>query len=124
MTRTSIALTAGVAAAASLAVAAGATGGAQKAASTRNLAADPGGDLTFTKERLRAPRGRITLVMKNPESSGLPHGIGIRRRRGENVDPGGTSRVSIRLAPGRYTYYCTVPGHRSAGMKGRLTVTR
>jgi uncharacterized cupredoxin-like copper-binding protein len=122
MTRTAIAAVAG---AASLALAAGASGGGlHKAATTKTLSADPGGDLTFTKERMRAKRGRVTLVMRNPSSSGLPHGIGIKRKRGENVDPGGTSRVSIRLTPGSYTYYCTVAGHRGAGMKGRLTVTR
>ena len=121
MTRTTIAAVAG---AASLAVAAGASGGVHKAATTRNLSADPGGDLAFTKTRLRATPGRVTLVMRNPSTSGLPHGIGIKRKRGEAVDPGETSRVSIRLGPGRYTYYCTVPGHRAAGMKGRLVVRR
>ena len=120
MTRT-IAVTA---VAASFAVAAAAPAGVHKAATTKNLAADPDGDLTFTKTRMSAARGRVTLVMKNPASSGLPHGIGIKRKRGENVDPGGTSRVSIRLTPGTYTYYCTVAGHRAAGMKGRLTVRR
>ena len=122
MRRTTIAA---VAAAASLALVAGASGGVHEAATTtRNLAADPGGDLTFTKTRLTAKPGRVTLVMKNPSSSGLPHGIGIKRKKGENVDPGGTSRVSIRLGAGTYTYYCTFPGHRSAGMKGRLVVRR
>ena len=121
MTRSAIAAVAGVA---SLAVAAGASGGVHKAATTKNLSADPGGDLAFTKKRMSAPRGRVTLVMKNPSSSGLEHGIGIKRKRGDSVDPGETSRVSIRLTPGTYTYYCTVAGHRAAGMKGRLTVTR
>ena len=26
------------------------------------------------------------------------------------------------LAPGKYVFYCTVPGHRQAGMQGDLTV--
>ena len=121
MRRSAIAVATGAAA---LAVTAGASGGVHTAGTTRNLAADPGGDLEFTKTRLRATPGRVTLVMKNPSSSGLPHGIGIKKRRGANVDPGGTSRVSIRLGAGTYTYYCTVAGHRGAGMKGRLVVAR
>jgi uncharacterized cupredoxin-like copper-binding protein len=122
MSRKTIAAAAG---AASLAVAAGVSGAVHEAATTtRNLSADPGGDLSFTKTRLTTKPGRVTLVMKNPSSSGLPHGIGIKRKKGENVDPGGTSRVSIRLGAGSYTYYCTFPGHRAAGMKGRLVVRR
>jgi uncharacterized cupredoxin-like copper-binding protein len=27
------------------------------------------------------------------------------------------------LAPGTYTFYCTVPGHRAAGMEGTITIT-
>ena len=108
-----------------LALAAGASGGAHAAATTtRHLSAASNGDLKFTKSKLRAPRGRIVLVMKNPASSGVSHGIAIKSRKGKIVDPGGTSRVSIRLRPGRYTYYCPVSGHRALGMKGRLTVTR
>ena len=106
---------------ASLAVAAAASGGSDTA--VRRTSADPDGGLMFTKKRLTAPRGRIRLVMRNPAGSGLSHGIGIKRKRGETVRPGETSRVTITIRePGRYTFYCTVRGHRLAGMKGRLTV--
>ena len=30
---------------------------------------------------------------------------------------------SVRLRPGTYVYYCSVPGHRNAGMVGTVTVT-
>jgi len=36
------------------------------------------------------------------------------------VPVGGGRRVQIRARPGRYEYYCRVPGHRAAGMKGTL----
>ena len=35
---------------------------------------------------------------------------------------GGSTSVSTSLKPGKYVYYCTVPGHRQAGMEGALTV--
>jgi uncharacterized cupredoxin-like copper-binding protein len=41
---------------------------------------------------------------------------------GEVVGPGGTSTVSADLRRGTYTFFCTVPGHRQAGMQGSLTV--
>jgi uncharacterized cupredoxin-like copper-binding protein len=38
------------------------------------------------------------------------------------VSGGKTSKVTVNLKPGKYTFYCTVPGHEQAGMKGSLTV--
>ena len=35
---------------------------------------------------------------------------------------GGTKVLSVKLAAGTYTFYCSVPGHRMAGMVGTLTV--
>jgi plastocyanin len=35
---------------------------------------------------------------------------------------GGAKSFSATLKAGTYTYYCSVPGHRQAGMQGTLTV--
>jgi plastocyanin len=35
---------------------------------------------------------------------------------------GGTESKKIALKPGKYTFYCTVTGHRAQGMEGTLTV--
>lgn len=62
--------------------------------------------------------------MKNP--SQLSHSIAIEgngvNSAGQVVGPGGTSTVSASLKPGTYKFFCTVPGHRQAGMEGTLTV--
>jgi uncharacterized cupredoxin-like copper-binding protein len=38
------------------------------------------------------------------------------------VTPKGTVQTKTTLKPGKYTFFCSVPGHEQAGMKGTLTV--
>ena len=89
----------------------------------RTLSADPAGGLSFTKAKLSAGPGTVKLVMANPKGSGLPHGIAIvGHGKGKVVDPGGKSSIKAKLKKGTYTYYCPFPGHKAAGMKGKLTI--
>jgi uncharacterized cupredoxin-like copper-binding protein len=92
-----------------------------------HLSADPGGALRFTRSSLTAKPGKVTLVMKNPSSAGMDHGISIEGNGvdadGPTVSAGSTSTVTATLKKGKYTYYCPVPGHRQAGMVGTLTVS-
>jgi plastocyanin len=42
-----------------------------------------------------------------------------------DVGGGGTETQALRLdKPGTYTFYCTIPGHRDAGMEGTIVVSR
>jgi plastocyanin len=99
---------------------AGAGGGG---ASTLNVEASPTA-LEFTTTELTANAGKVTIDFKNP--SPIPHDVVIEEN-GENL--GGTQEVAegeesatVDLKPGTYTFYCSVPGHREAGMEGTLTV--
>lgn len=88
------------------------------------IAAAPSGDLSFDKTSLRAPAGKVTIVMDNP--SEVPHAVEIEgmgvEEEGKTVTKGGVSRASADLQPGKYTFYCPVGNHEAAGMKGTLTV--
>jgi plastocyanin len=87
--------------------------------------ADAGGDLAFEEDELTAPAGAVTLVMENPSS--LEHNIAVKGdgldEKGPVVGEGGTSKVTVTLEEGEYTFYCSVPGHEAGGMEGTLTVT-
>ena len=38
--------------------------------------------------------------------------------------PGGTAELTFRTGQtGTFDFYCTIPGHKQAGMMGTLTVT-
>ena len=91
---------------------------------TLKLAADKSA-LKFDKTSLTAKAGKVTLEMENP--SQLPHAVAIKGNGvdvdGKTVGNGETSTASTDLKPGTYTFYCPVPGHEAAGMKGTLTVS-
>ena len=90
-------------------------------------AADPGGQLKFTKATLSAKAGSVSIDFTN--SSSLPHNLTIQQgTSGPNIGgtptfSGGKKTLVVKLKPGTYTFYCSVPGHRQAGMQGTLTVS-
>jgi plastocyanin len=117
--------------AAAVAVAAAVAGGAaatqvagaapnRPAAATIRLSAAKN-RIAFNVKTLHARHGKITLRMSNP--SGLQHAIAINGHSGRIVGKGGVSTVTLSLKKGRYTFFCPVPGHRAAGMKGTLIVS-
>ena len=95
--------------------------------STITQAADPGGQLKFTKATLSAKAGSVSIQFTN--SSSLPHNLTIQQgTSGPTVGAtptfaGGKKTLVVKLKPGTYTFYCSVPGHRQAGMQGTLTVS-
>ena len=101
------------------------SGGSEGGGAVVDFEADPNGQLAYTTTEASAKAGKVTIDFKNPQS--LTHDVAIESSSGEQV--GKTSLIAdeatsttVNLKPGTYTYYCTVPGHREAGMEGTLTV--
>jgi plastocyanin len=92
---------------------------------TLQLAANPEGNLSYNTKTLSAKAGTVTITMTN--SSPLEHNVTIAS--GSTVIgatptfTGGARTLNLKLKPGTYTFYCSVPGHRQAGMEGTLTVS-
>jgi plastocyanin len=99
-----------------------ASGGATQALS---LAANPEGQLAYDKTSLTAKAGKISIDFTNMAPVG--HNVTVASSSGAiaGTTPtfqGGSKTVSLNLKPGTYKFYCSVPGHRAAGMEGTLTV--
>lgn len=91
---------------------------------TLQLAADPT-EIAYDKTELSSKPGKVTIDFTNPAT--LEHDVAIEGEGGEELAVSeligkGETSVSAELAPGTYTFFCTVPGHREAGMEGTLTV--
>jgi len=86
--------------------------------------ADPNGQLAYLVSAAAATPGPLLLSSKN--ASATPHDIAIQGPgvddKGEIVSNGGISKVNVTLKRGSYQFFCTVPGHRQAGMEGTITV--
>ena len=80
--------------------------------------------LAFKFADAQATAGQVTLTAKNPQPT--QHNIAVQGngldQKGNVVTNGATSKVTVDLKPGTYTFYCSVDGHRQAGMQGKLTV--
>jgi plastocyanin len=106
--------------------AAGSSSASAGASTTLTDSADPSGALKFTKSALTAKAGTVTIDFTN--SSPLAHNFTVQQGTSGPVvgaTPtfmGGTKTLTLKLKAGTYTFYCSVPGHRAAGMQGTLTV--
>ena len=104
-------------------------GGEKQAAgggSTFKVSAVPDTGLEYTTDAATVKAGNLTIDFENPQT--LTHDVAIEDADGNQVgkteliaDSTTTADVG-NVKPGKYTFYCTVPGHREGGMEGTLTV--
>ena len=87
------------------------------------VTADPGGAITWDKHSLSAKSGKVTITLVNQSTT--PHAIEVEGNGVEQKTKqitGSSVKLSLSLKPGKYEYYCPVPGHK-ATMHGTLTVS-
>jgi plastocyanin len=103
----------------------GQTGGNESAGGgTLDFAAAESG-LAYTSDTAEAKAGKVTVSFDNPQP--ISHDVAIEDSSGKEIAnteliTEGTDTTTADLEPGTYTFFCTVPGHREAGMEGTLTV--
>jgi plastocyanin len=92
---------------------------------TLSLEANPEGQLKYNKTSLEAKAGKVSIDFTNMAPEG--HNMTVASSNGAIVGAtptfqGGSKTLTVTLKPGTYKFYCSVPGHRMAGMEGTLTV--
>jgi plastocyanin len=98
-------------------------GGGAKASTLKIETASEG--LAYASDSAEAEAGNVTVEFTNGQS--VPHDVAIETMNGEVLGQTetvaeGEDSAEIELKPGTYKFFCTVPGHREAGMEGTLTV--
>lgn len=93
--------------------------------SALSLAADPQGELKYNTTSLTAKAGSVAIAFTN--DAPLSHNVTVESSSGTTVGAtptfqGGSKVLTLNLKPGTYKFYCSVPGHRQAGMEGTLVV--
>lgn len=100
-------------------------GGEAGAGSTLEIEAGPDTGLAYTSDEETAEAGEVTIEFTNAQS--LAHDVAIEGADGEQIGQtevitDGEDSTTVELEQGEYAFYCTVPGHREAGMEGTLKV--
>ena len=81
-------------------------------------------DIDYSEAPQAAEPGEATFELVNEGAT--VHNVAIDEVSSTPIveaQGGQTATGTAELEPGRYVYYCSIPGHREAGMEGRLEVS-
>lgn len=83
-------------------------------------------DFAFHPSEISVRSGEVTFAVKN--DGVIEHNFAIEDAARKVIAeiaviaPGKTETLKVTLRQGTYTMVCTLPGHRDAGMHGKVTV--
>jgi plastocyanin len=103
----------------------GGGGGGGGAGSTVDISTPSGSTLAYDQKDVSAKAGNVTISFDNRQAQ--PHDVVVESSSGDELAQtdlisSQTATTTADLQPGTYTFFCSVPGHRDAGMEGTLTV--
>lgn len=102
----------------------GGDGGDGEAAAGGSLMFVGTDDLQWESQMRSTAPGSTELVLECGEA--VNHALAIEGVQGGETltecEAGGTGSATVELESGEYTFFCSVPGHRDAGMEGTLAV--
>jgi uncharacterized cupredoxin-like copper-binding protein len=77
--------------------------------------------ITLASTQLKA--GKITFDVTN--NGAIPHDLAIvdMSQKTKEIPSKGSAKLTVTLKPGSYELYCSVPGHKEAGMDLKVTVS-
>ncbi len=83
-------------------------------------------EFRFDPREVTAAPGEITFLVKN--QGAIEHNFVLEKSAGKTVaeipiiEPGQALEIQAAVQAGTYTIYCSLPGHREAGMVATLKV--
>lgn len=77
-------------------------------------------EMGFEPARLEAKAGDVPVTLHN--KGVIPHDFTVEGAGTVAAGPGQTKTADWKLEAGTYTFYCSIVGHREAGMEGTLVV--
>jgi uncharacterized cupredoxin-like copper-binding protein len=100
-------------------------GGGGGGGATIDFSTPQGSELAYNQKSASTTAGTDTISFDNVQAQ--EHDVKIEDSSGAEVGgtdlvASGTATATVDLKPGSYTFFCSVPGHREAGMEGTLTV--
>ena len=85
-------------------------------------------EFSFQLSRLKVHSGTAVIELANFGQD--PHDLRVQRIGSRHVAglgvvaPGQRCELTVRLPPGRYSFWCSIANHRRLGMRSLLVVTR